>query len=166
LPIGEYDFSLVRHFLFDQAELLRYEMLINSSFTPLASLAKKVKGEIKYHVMHADTWIRQLANGNEESKARVQSSLNYAWQFALGIFEPAENEQSLIDEKVFEGEVALKKLWIEKVTAIISSAGLSVPSVAEEKIANGGRKGFHTEYLQPMLAEMTEVTSIDPDAEW
>jgi ring-1,2-phenylacetyl-CoA epoxidase subunit PaaC len=166
LPIGEYDFSLVRHFLFDQAELLRYEMLINSSFTPLASLAKKVKGEIKYHVMHADTWIRQLANGNEESKARVQSSLNYAWQFALGIFEPAENEQSLIDEKVFEGEVALKKLWIEKVTAIISSAGLSVPSVAEEKIANGGRKGFHTEYLQPMLAEMKEVTSIDPDAEW
>jgi ring-1,2-phenylacetyl-CoA epoxidase subunit PaaC len=28
LPIGEYDFSLVRHFLFDHAESLRYDMLL------------------------------------------------------------------------------------------------------------------------------------------
>src|ERR1700712_146479 len=27
LPVGEYDFSLVRHFLFDTAEALRFEML-------------------------------------------------------------------------------------------------------------------------------------------
>ena len=47
LPIGEYDFSLVRHFLFDHAELIRYEMLTASSFMPLAQLARKVKGEIK-----------------------------------------------------------------------------------------------------------------------
>jgi ring-1,2-phenylacetyl-CoA epoxidase subunit PaaC len=43
LPIGEYDFSLMRHFLFDHAESLRYEMLANSSFQPLAQLAKKSK---------------------------------------------------------------------------------------------------------------------------
>ncbi|HRG87370.1 MAG TPA: phenylacetate-CoA oxygenase subunit PaaC, partial [Chitinophagales bacterium] len=52
LPIGEYDFSIVRQFLFDHAELLRYDMLTQSSFQPVAQLAKKVKGEIKYHVMH------------------------------------------------------------------------------------------------------------------
>src|SRR5690606_13992308 len=34
-PIGEYDFSLIRHFLFDNAELLRYELLANSSYEPL-----------------------------------------------------------------------------------------------------------------------------------
>ena len=26
LPIGEYDFSLIRHFLFDNAEILRFDM--------------------------------------------------------------------------------------------------------------------------------------------
>ena len=31
LPIGEYDFSLIRHFLFDTAELIRFEMLAESS---------------------------------------------------------------------------------------------------------------------------------------
>src|SRR5687768_6435949 len=35
LPIGEYDFSLIRHFLFDHAEWLRYGMLASSSFQPL-----------------------------------------------------------------------------------------------------------------------------------
>src|SRR5687768_14714257 len=81
-PIGEYDFSIMRQFLFDHAELLRYEMLSQSSFQPLALLARKVKGEIKYHVMHADTFIKQFGTGTEESHARLQSSLNYSWHLA------------------------------------------------------------------------------------
>ena len=32
LPNGEYDFSLIRHFLFDTAELLRFQFLSASSF--------------------------------------------------------------------------------------------------------------------------------------
>src|SRR5690349_3734704 len=43
LPIGEYDFSLMRHFLFDHAEMIRFEMLSNSSNEELANLAKKYK---------------------------------------------------------------------------------------------------------------------------
>jgi ring-1,2-phenylacetyl-CoA epoxidase subunit PaaC len=35
LPIGEYDFSLVRHFLFDHAEAIRYDLLAQSSYQPL-----------------------------------------------------------------------------------------------------------------------------------
>jgi 1,2-phenylacetyl-CoA epoxidase catalytic subunit len=31
LPIGEYDFSLIRHFLFDHAELLRFEALATAA---------------------------------------------------------------------------------------------------------------------------------------
>ncbi len=166
LPIGEYDFSLVRHFLFDHAELLRYEMLTQSSFQSLAALARKAKGEIKYHVFHADSWLKQLANGNEESKARMQSALNSTWHYALGIFEPGAFEEELKSSNIFAGEDALKTAWLEKVTAIIETVGLRVPETDETKIALGGRKGFHTEYLQPLLTEMTEVTNVDPNAEW
>jgi ring-1,2-phenylacetyl-CoA epoxidase subunit PaaC len=166
LPIGEYDFSLVRHFLFDHAELLRYEMFATSSFQPLALLAKKVKGEIKYHTMHADTFLIQLGTGNEEANARLQSSLNYAWHFALGIFEESEFENELIANGIFAGEKVLREKWLEKITPIIEAANLKVPATDESKIALGGRKGFHTEHIQPLLEEMTEVTASDPDAEW
>ncbi|HLP19566.1 MAG TPA: 1,2-phenylacetyl-CoA epoxidase subunit PaaC [Chitinophagales bacterium] len=166
LPIGEYDFSIVRQFLFDHAELLRYDMLTQSSFQPLAQLAKKVKGEIKYHVMHGDTFVKQLGNGSEESKARMQSALNYAWPYALGIFEKDETDAELISEGVFAGEDELKTRWLQKVTPVIEAAGLKVPATDETKIVYGGRKGFHSEYLKPMLEEMTEVTRTDIDAEW
>ena len=60
LPNGEYDFSLIRHFLFDTAEQIRFTMLAGSSYEPIAQLAKKIKGEIKYHTMHANIWVKQL----------------------------------------------------------------------------------------------------------
>lgn len=63
LPNGEYDFSLVRHFFFDHAEICRYALLGQSSEKRLAALAKKIHGELKYHVLHADTWLKKTCNG-------------------------------------------------------------------------------------------------------
>lgn len=165
-PIGEYDFSIVRQFLFDHAEYIRYDMLSKSTFEPLANLAKKVKGEIKYHTLHGDTFIKQLAEGTEESKARMQSSLNFSWHLALGVFEKGTFENELIAEGVFAGEDELKNRWIAKVSSLVTSFGLHVPSTDENKIALGGRKGFHTEYLDLLLKEMTEVVRLDLNAEW
>jgi ring-1,2-phenylacetyl-CoA epoxidase subunit PaaC len=166
LPIGEYDFSVVRHFLFDHAEKLRYELLESSSFEPLAKFAKKIHGEIKYHIFHADSWINRLGNANEESKGRMQSALNHAFIYALGIFEPGDFENQLISEKVFIGEKGLQALWLEKITSIINKAGLKIPDIKNPAEHYGGRKGYHTEYLKPLLTEMTEVVRFDESANW
>lgn len=165
-PIGEYDFSLVRHFFFDHAEAIRFEMLSGSIFEPLAMISRKFRGEIKYHTMHADIWIKQLAQGNEESKARMQSTINSAFPLALGIFEPGNFETELIEAGIFKGEAKLQAQWYEKVKAIVEGAGLTIPDVNSTEPAYGGRKGYHTEYLKPLLEEMGEVFRIDPAAEW
>jgi ring-1,2-phenylacetyl-CoA epoxidase subunit PaaC len=164
-PNGEYDFSLVRHFLFSHAESLRFEMLAESSFEPIAKIAKKLKGEIKYHVMHADTWIKQLG-GTEESNSRIQKAIDEAFNSALGIFEPGNYENELAEMKVFAGEKILQNKWIEKITPIVESSMLKLPEKNLWKPSYGGRKGKHTEYLQPLLDEMAEVFRIDPEAEW
>jgi ring-1,2-phenylacetyl-CoA epoxidase subunit PaaC len=166
MPMGEYDFSLVRHFFYDHADALRFEMLANSIFEPLAMVARKFRGEIKYHTMHADTWIMQLAHGNEESKARIQSAINTAFPLALGIFEPSEFETELIEANIFAGERALQDQWYAKVSAVVQAAGLKIPAIEDVTPAYGGRKGYHTEHLQPLLDEMTEVFRIDPGADW
>lgn len=165
-PIGEYDFSLVRHFFFDNAELLKFESLASSTFEPLAMLARKFKGEIKYHVMHADIWIKQLANGNEESKTRIQNSINENFNLALGIFEKGAHEDVLIESGFYKGEEAIQELWYNHVKEIVESVGLTIPTLDISKAVYGGRSGKHSEHLQPMLTEMTEVYSIDPAAEW
>jgi len=166
MPMGEYDFSLVRHFFYDHADALRFDMLSNSIFEPLAMVARKFRGEIKYHTMHADTWIMQLAHGNEESKARIQCAINTAFPMAGGIFEPSEFETELLEANIFAGERALQDQWYAKVSAVVNAAGLKIPAIEDVTPAYGGRKGYHTEHLQPLLDEMTEVFRIDPGADW
>ena len=166
LPNGEYDFSLIRHFLFDHAEMLRYRALTQSTYTPLAQLAGKIIGELKYHILHANTWVRQLGNATEEAKARLQSSLNELMPYALGMFEPGPNEQALIEDGVFIGEEALKAQWLQSIEAVIRQTQLKLPDITTLTPVYGGRYGYHTEYLQPLLYEMTEVFRIDESAEW
>jgi ring-1,2-phenylacetyl-CoA epoxidase subunit PaaC len=166
LPNQEYDFSLMRHFLFDTAEALRFEMLTNSSYEPLAQLAKKIRGELRYHTLHANTWIKQLGSATPESIERLQKSLVYAMPFALGIFEPSIHEDELIKSGVFAGEKALQEKWTERITTIISETNLQLPDLKSIKPVVGGRQGKHTGHLQPLLDEMSEVFKIDPGAEW
>jgi ring-1,2-phenylacetyl-CoA epoxidase subunit PaaC len=166
LPIGEYDFSLIRHFLFDYAEAIRFVMLSESSYSPLAQLSKKICGEIRYHELHAKTWITQLGSSTDEAIEKLQNSLNYAFPYALGVFEKSPFENELIAEGIFKGEEELKSRWLEKISETLKKTNLVLPDLKLVSAVEGGRRGIHTEHLQPLLDEMTEVVKIDPSAEW
>lgn len=166
LPNGEYDFSLVRHFLYDTAEAIRFEMLSESSYQPLADISKKIRAELRYHTLHANTWVKQLGSATEESISRLQRSLDLAMPYALGMFEESPYETELISSKIFRGEKELKDRWIKKVETIIAQTQLNLPDWKTLQAVTGGRAGKHSEYLQPLLDEMSEVFKIDPTAEW
>jgi ring-1,2-phenylacetyl-CoA epoxidase subunit PaaC len=166
LPNKEYDFSLIRHFLFDTADALRWEMLTHSSYEPLAQLAKKIQGELRYHTLHANTWVKQLGSATEDSIGRLQKSLKEAMPYALGMFEESPYEAALISDKIFAGEKALMAAWKSKVEAVLSATQLEIPDWTVITPINGGRIGKHSEHLQPMLDEMSEVFRMDPTAEW
>lgn len=166
LPNQEYDFSLVRHFLYDTALAIRFESLSRSSYEPLAQLATKVRGELRYHTLHANTWIRQLGSATEESIGRLQKSLDYSLPYALGMFEESPYEKEIIAAGLFAGEQATKEAWIKKTEEIISQTRLQLPDWKIITPMYGGRVGKHSEHLQPLLDEMSEVFRIDPGAEW
>lgn len=166
LPNQEYDFSLIRHFLFDTAEALRWEMLTKSSYEPVSLLAKKIRGELRYHTLHANTWIKQLGNATPESVSRLQQSLTTVMPYALGIFEPSTYEADIIGTGIFEGESALHAQWKSSVEKIIAATQLQLPDWKSLSPVFGGRTGKHSEHLEPMLEEMSEVFRMDPTAEW
>jgi ring-1,2-phenylacetyl-CoA epoxidase subunit PaaC len=166
LPNAEYDFSLIRHFLYDTAEAIRFEALTRSSYEPLAQLATKIRGELRYHTLHANTWIKQLGSATPESIERLQKSLEYALPFALGIFEESPYENEIISHGIFEGEQKIKEKWHAQIQKILSQTSLHLPDLKIIQPMVGGRIGKHTEDLQPLLDEMSEVFKIDPTAEW
>ena len=102
----------------------------------------------------------------EESISRLQKSLYVALPYALGIFEESPYEQELINSGIFEGEQALRKQWMKKVEEIIGQTSLQLPDWKLLTPITGGRLGKHSEHLQPLLDEMSEVFRIDPSAEW
>lgn len=166
LPNGEYDFSLIRHFLYDTALAIRFEMLSHSSFEILAELSFKIKGELKYHTLHANTWIKQLGSATPDSIGRLQRSLEYALPYAMGMFEESPFEKELIESGVFGGEIILQERWRKKVEEILKQTHLKLPDWNLMTPQSGGRIGKHSEHLQPLLDEMSEVFKIDPSAEW
>jgi len=166
LPIGEYQFSLVRHFLFDHALYLRFEELCQCSYEPLALICRKLVGEQRYHVMHADSFIKKLGSTTETGIFRMQKALEQAIPYALGIFEESPHEQELIELGLFSGEKQLYQRWRTEIEHIIESTQLKLPDLDKIKAETGGRTGVHTEYLKPLLDEMAEVIKLDPDASW
>ncbi len=166
LPNGEYDFSLVRHFLYDTAEQIRFDLLQESAAEPLADLAGKIRGELRYHSLHANTWIKKLGTATDESVTRLQKALEYAMPFALGMFETSPVENDIIASGLFKGEKYLQQLWWERINTVLAETSLTLPDITNIAPEYGGRQGKHTEHLQLLLDEMSEVFRIDPQTEW
>ncbi len=165
-PIGDYAFSLMRHFLFTYAEKARITSLRDSSHRNLAELTRKIEREVKYHQLHARTWVTQLGQANANSNSRLQTALNAALPLAYSIFEPTEHDEAIVSEGLQASERELEALWLTEIEPVLEKAGLQMPNIDDKTQFYGGRKGQHSEHLQPLLSEMTEVFAIDPTATW
>ncbi|MDX2284421.1 MAG: 1,2-phenylacetyl-CoA epoxidase subunit PaaC [Bacteroidia bacterium] len=166
LPIGDYAFSLVRHYLFDMADMVRLRRLSESRYRHLAELARKLAREEKYHQMHARTFLQQLGRAGGEAQARLQAALDEAYPVAFSLFEPTLHSATLAQEGVQPLEDQLMKEWRQEVDPFLRSCGLLLPDPGDITEHFGGRGGRHTPHLAPLLAEMTEVFAIDPAAKW
>lgn len=166
-PIGDYAFSLMRHFFFEMADAVRLKHLSRSSYQPLAQLATKIAREEKYHQLHARSFVQQLSRGGEEARLRMQAALDEVYPMAFGLFEPTVFSVQLAAAGVQPLEDDLMKEWRTQVEPFLSSTcGLRLPDVKDFIEHFGGRSGHHTEHLLPLLREMTEVYEIDPAAKW
>lgn len=166
LPNGEYDFSLIRHFLYDSAFAIRLQSLSKSSFAPLAVLARKMMPELKYHTLHANLFVRRLGNATSESISRLQRSLDEALPYALGVFESAPWHDELIAQDIAEPESELEARWRDTISRVLTDTALKLPMSEQLTPVYGGRLGKHSEHLQPLIAEMTEVYRSETGTEW
>jgi ring-1,2-phenylacetyl-CoA epoxidase subunit PaaC len=60
----------------------------------------------------------------------------------------------------------VKERWEQKVIELVAQTQLRLPELKNLHAVSGGRHGKHSEHLQPLLDEMSEVFKIDPNAEW
>lgn len=178
-PNWDWAALLWRHFFYDEFDAARLTVAAQSSYLPLAQLAKKINREERYHRLHHQIWLKRLAE-TESGKARLAAALPGVWAevgglFSLGAVAPSE---------VFPVTAnSLWHVWAEKVAPQLQAWGMydlvAVPGATGAPIAvaaglalylpapdQDGRLGHHTSDLGALLATMSEVRNWAPGASW
>lgn len=165
LPNGDFGDTIARQFLFDQFSLLRYQALAGQTANgELAAIASKAIKEVRYHAAHSAKWIIRLGDGTEESKTRIQESINRLWEYTGEFFMDYDMTQEWASNGTLPTLQSFKDPWLEAVSAVLEKATLQIPE--SNWMQKGGRVGQHTEHLSYLLAEMQVLPRSYPDASW
>jgi ring-1,2-phenylacetyl-CoA epoxidase subunit PaaC len=160
-PKGDFAYTVVRQYLFDEAEQVRLRSFSTSSYDPLRDAAAKIIREESYHLLHTRTLVERLGGATEESHRRMQDAMNAAYLQALGIFEVLPHEGDL--RGVFPGNEPLLREWKEAVVRTIHASSLELPAGAAD---SGGRTGLQTGHLRALLADMHAVYGTVQGGAW
>lgn len=191
---ADWGYTLARHWLYDHADALRLESLEHSSDEELAALVTKIRREERYHLLHADTWMKRVAQGPVEGRRRLADSVARAFQEAASLFEPFEGEEEAVAEgwlPVPSGE--LRPRFVKEISDKLDSLGLptqtaSHPEDGAEFVASssgdliasedgdgahqpaddgtGGRRGRRTSDFEKLWEDMTAMYKTNPGARW
>ena len=164
MPSGEWAFSLVRHFLFAEADHVWYAALAESTYAPLAALARKLRGEVKYHLMHGRSMMKHMGRGTAESRDKLNVALIDAFGMGLGIFEPTKYDDTLVREGICAAPSDLATSWRQEVEGVLADAGLRL--AGDSRPIHGGRAGRHGPELAQLLEALQRVWKLDPGATW
>jgi ring-1,2-phenylacetyl-CoA epoxidase subunit PaaC len=161
-PNGDWAFSMLRQYLFDQMETIRLDRLQNSRYQPLAETARKLSKEEIYHLRHTRAWVQRLSGGTQESHRRTQEALEKLWPAALQLFSPLPGETQLLEPGTIPPNGELHSAWLDETGSFLKSCGLVIPEGSE---VNPGRQE-HTASFYPLITELQSVNRLDFEAEW
>ena len=117
---GDWAFSVARRYLYETADAVRLAALARSGHEPLAQLTAKMRREETYHLLHADAWLRRLAEGAPEGRTRLVEALHALWADAQTLFTPLPSEATLLDAALLpESMPALREAWLARVRPVL-----------------------------------------------
>ena len=154
--------TLVRHWLYDAAEELRWQLFEGSSMQPLADIAVRALSEERFHRQHADALLDVLLTV-DDARDRVLASLDKLLPIALTFFEPAPLEDAAVSEGVVSAPIAsLLPTWQARVDERFNSHPIDWSGIAAPQ---GGRTERHDDFA-PLLSRMLEVLDLDRAVTW
>lgn len=159
---GDFAHTIARQLFFSCYAHGLYTRLSQSSDTTVAAIARKATKEVDYHVDHCSQWLLRLGLGTDKSHTKMQKALDYLWPYLGEMFEDLPMHDKAGDIAVAPS--SLKEQFLERTAAIITAAGLTVPTVPFAR--SGQRTGRYSEHRGYILAEMQVLARQYPGATW
>ena len=154
--------ALVRHWIYDAFEEMRWQLVAGSSLPKLASVARRALQEEAFHRRHADALLDRLLASHEAS-GRILAALDAVAPLVAGLCEAVEGEPEAIIAGV--AAASTESLLEPLQSAIEERFGRVAPAGAANPHDQRGRTARSADF-DPLLARMREVLDYDPAAVW
>lgn len=163
-PAEDWAETLVRHWIYDMIEEVRWDLVAGSSLPALAEISVRAGREEVYHRRHADALLAGLL-ASSTGQDRIRAALELIIPLVPSILEPTVGESELVAQGVIAAPLASRSSAIAE--AIGQRFGIDPPTFDgfDSAVSDGGRTQ-RTEYFAPLMARMLEVLDLDPQATW
>ena len=121
---------IVANLMLDRVLAIVLETASGSRYLPLRHRARKIIEEERYHAIHGQSWLAQLAAEGPDVRAQLAAALREVWEDALCWFGPGEGGalHALVDASVLTaaGETA-RAAFVAQLVAVLAAAGVPAP---------------------------------------
>jgi ring-1,2-phenylacetyl-CoA epoxidase subunit PaaC len=157
--------TVVRHWFYDRAEQLRWQLLAGSSSAAAAELVGRAEREELYHRRHVDGLLDVLL-ASDESRRRIEFAATTMWPLAVAMFDGVAGETELVADGF------ISATWAEQLPTWHAAVLERFPTVDWDGID----QGLHTEeqanrtvrhdHFTVVYDRIREVMRDDPEAVW
>ena len=163
----EYDwaYQVVRSYFYTQAKKVKMDSLCESSYSPIAETAVKVRMELYYHRLHWEIWFKQLLSSTDVAKKKMHDAIKLVMTDFGDVFSYGKEKQIIENSRLIESEEILKEKWKASLKPVFVTLQMEVPEIPDQPTKNG-RNGDHTKDLDDALLTLSEVYKLDPVAGW
>jgi ring-1,2-phenylacetyl-CoA epoxidase subunit PaaA len=137
-PIDNFAELVTAHGLFDRAGIcLLGDIEENTSYAPWKRALRKVGKEEQFHLRHGETWMRRLANKNENTKSKLQDAVD--WMFPIGVewFGMPDDKKRNTDQLDYRikglSNDELRQQWMDSIVPHCEEIGIDVPAHYNEE---------------------------------
>ncbi|MGH8217191.1 MAG: 1,2-phenylacetyl-CoA epoxidase subunit PaaC [Steroidobacteraceae bacterium] len=166
-PNRDFAAAIVRQVLLDAFQMALFEGLASSRDPRLAEIASKSLTESRYHFRYGAGWLARLADGTAESRRRVIAALDELGRFADELCAGDEVDEAMAAAGHAPHPFEVEARWAALIGGALCEATLDPPAKPPRSIpAPYGRRGEHSEHLEPLLAELQSLRRAYPGARW
>ncbi len=128
-PFADWADFVAANYLIDGALTLLFEAATDSSYEPLAARSRKALQEETTHAMHADAWVRRMANAEgDRVHTALEAALQRVWWDVLCWFGPAGEVDELAAKRVLDATPdQLRARYLNRVAPLMESLDLQLP---------------------------------------
>ena len=164
-PNGDFAYTVVRQFLFDN---YHYHLLVALKQSPdaqLAAIAEKSVKEAAYHLKWSSEWVIRLGDSTPESRQRLDKAVATLWRYADELTTPTPAETTLQDMGLLADYADLLPAMAAHQAHVLAEATVPAPAGPGFRQA-GGKAGRHSEHLGYLLAELQYMQRTYPGLTW